>query len=950
MARVSNYSTAAPTDVEAEPASSRASRTSFRMPIGDNNNASTKATAKLSLEARGKFRIFLETEIRSICDRIMAEHDRYIGVVPTSAAAESVPADADSVGGHVWDGWSSENSNCSRNLAPSAGGASNKICGERRRASRKSQGTVVQAISNVLSNRHSQPPGSPRVTTSDRLTVPRINSDGASLTVPRHKSDSAASPARSPKGSKEVVAIVPAPPVGSPPCVALADRPGVRVSNCSSVTSQEPVLPNIANEPQDDEHAADTSVEHQKSDQSVTRIEFKTDEEENKTIEDDSGDTHEGNGNKKVVGIRFGGGIRFESEVSSEPNGNTDDSQEPEDFVRFSDKPTAAPKAKVRVSQLDAANGRKSVAVTTPGHFTKSTSLLEDSDGTFDLHATWRALLDAPIATEAEALATSISVRINDDEIVKKSWLEKLMISPLSTTRMLWDVGGLMIMTYECIMLPLTFFKLSGAFMNMVGRIFWSIDLPLQFLTGYQTKDGDVITTPSKVVRAYAMSWFPIDVLLLSMDWIDYLVSFGADIQGARMAKATKSLRMLRLTRMMKLLYVVKHHALPDGMKIFVHRYFRSEVTGGVASILRMFLLWAWINHVCGCCWYGLVGDETATESNDWIRYYRLESASKLYIYFLSYHWSLSLYGCSIDIHPSNEVERIYAVFATLIAFVASAYIVSATTTSMTRVSIATAQEAKQFHTLRQYLFENGISSHTSERVQRNARHALEEKRRMKSEFDIELLELISQPLRVELHYEIYMPIMGWHPFLDICGEESSTFMRQVCHNALAKIILANQDLLFDAGEASLHQQMYFICNGGMMYNRKRRDTDIVRNGEWACEAVLWTSWTHRGSMRATVDSSLLALESTPFQKIASQFKGSLGYAQRYARSFCKYMDECDEDDLTDLEDRDMDVEWLASKSRVLSEAFVGAVVEPSTHHASIGSGQPFMNLFRRKK
>merc|ERR1712032_1246131 len=66
---------------------------------------------------------------------------------------------------------------------------------------------------------------------------------------------------------------------------------------------------------------------------------------------------------------------------------------------------------------------------------------------------------------------------------------------------------------------------------------------------------------------------------------------------------------------------------------------------------------------------------------------------------------------------------------------------------------------------LRKYLLDNAISYILTMRVQRSAQHALLEQQNYIPEGHVELLELVSEPLRIELHFELYSRILKCHPF-----------------------------------------------------------------------------------------------------------------------------------------------------------------------------------------
>jgi len=264
------------------------------------------------------------------------------------------------------------------------------------------------------------------------------------------------------------------------------------------------------------------------------------------------------------------------------------------------------------------------------------------------------------------------------------------------------------------------------------------------------------------------------------------------------------------------------------------------------------------------------------------------------------------------EIYSNSIPERLYAVLTLLFAFLASASVVSSITSSMTRLSIATAHDANMIMTLKRYLTDNDISARVALRVQRNASHALEERRRHTPEQDIELLQLVSEPLRVELHFEINQPVLEAHAFFHNYCDVAPGLMRQACHQSISRMQLSRGDVLFSAGEVPKVPRMYFLYAGKLKYDRTAESHRTVHKGEWACEAVLWTQWMHYGLMRTKTECTLVVLEALIFQNICQQYTSQMDYARSYGKAFVQHINGAEEVELTDLEDPEMDVDWLA--------------------------------------
>merc|ERR1711879_955804 len=106
----------------------------------------------------------------------------------------------------------------------------------------------------------------------------------------------------------------------------------------------------------------------------------------------------------------------------------------------------------------------------------------------------------------------------------------------------------------------------------------------------------------------------------------------------------------------------------------------------------------------------------------------------------------------------------------------------------MTRLQILAGSQGMQFALLRQFLHYNEISTDLSMRVLACAQHFVREKQRNRSESDIELLAVLSEPLRSEIHHEFYGPVLGKHPFFHHYHQSNRAAVQKLCHTAVSVI------------------------------------------------------------------------------------------------------------------------------------------------------------------
>merc|ERR1712061_7510 len=157
----------------------------------------------------------------------------------------------------------------------------------------------------------------------------------------------------------------------------------------------------------------------------------------------------------------------------------------------------------------------------------------------------------------------------------------------------------------------------------------------------------------------------------------------------------------------------------------------------------------AGLSHIMACAWFGL--GEEAMGGDNWIVHFDLLDKSFAYQYTYSLHWALAtITSGNVVGYATNVGEFAFTIVVLTFAFALCAAAISSITSSMTRLDIMAGREVEQFAVLRRYLNDHEISPKLFSRVMRNSQETLMEKHRNIAEQDVELLDLVSEPLRVE--------------------------------------------------------------------------------------------------------------------------------------------------------------------------------------------------------
>lgn len=225
-------------------------------------------------------------------------------------------------------------------------------------------------------------------------------------------------------------------------------------------------------------------------------------------------------------------------------------------------------------------------------------------------------------------------------------------------------------------------------------------------------------------------------------------------------------------------------------------------------------------------------------------------------------------------------------------------------TSSMTRLHFLTGQQNAHQRVLRHFLHVKQISPQLSARIQRNAKLALTVQQKNVPESDIELLGMISEPLLVELHHEMYTQTLMKHPLFEALGRNQVASMRKLCHTAVSSLAVARDQVIFSHGEQPASPSMIFLSHGTMRYSTNDRTWTSVEDGAWFAEHVLFTDWIFHGTLIAQSECQLTLVSAAGFQEqMRDEHFGADGGpdVHNYAREFMKKLHETEDEQRTDL-------------------------------------------------
>eukprot|EP00931_Biecheleriopsis_adriatica_P043907 TRINITY_DN25093_c0_g1_i1.p1 TRINITY_DN25093_c0_g1~~TRINITY_DN25093_c0_g1_i1.p1 ORF type:complete len:872 (+),score=110.12 TRINITY_DN25093_c0_g1_i1:83-2698(+) len=493
------------------------------------------------------------------------------------------------------------------------------------------------------------------------------------------------------------------------------------------------------------------------------------------------------------------------------------------------------------------------------------------------------------LVSQRSLLRLPTQSNIDSDESGKRRSEEeaarcKALFRPGSAFTTGWELISVVLLLYDVITLPLQAFipgedPLVFQIMAWLIRLFWTFDIAMSFLTGYLDSAGLVVMRLDKIAVRYCKRQLAFDLVVVGCDWAGTV----SDVQGTTVAKSWRLLRVTRLLRLKKVQQILERFG----------DHIRSDSVRVVGSIVKHLLVLALFIHCVACGWYALGNLSMENGNSTWIFETLGLPTSALYLRSLAF--AASLFHGEVIIDPQNDVENLCIALALYFIFCWNVWLVSSITSGLTRLEIISTRKTSMFQALDKYIAQNNVSTELAIRVQRSALKALKDEENNLPESRIELLQMISVPLRQELAFDIMQPILAMHPLFALLADLHPTGVHKVCLMSVQRLALATGDVLFNEAESALTDpqgaRMFFVVSGDLQYFKMSSAERIeISEGMWLAEATLWAdTWSHCGTARAKSDCQLVALKAADFRKRISKLVPA-GQLRDYANAFIEHL------------------------------------------------------------
>lgn len=486
-----------------------------------------------------------------------------------------------------------------------------------------------------------------------------------------------------------------------------------------------------------------------------------------------------------------------------------------------------------------------------------------------------------------------------------------LLIDPSSSKRIAWDLTGMCLISYDMVAIPiyLCFNPTDNMFtltMGWITLIFWTCDMFASVMTGFY-KHGDLVMDRIEIIIDYLKCWFWIDCIVVVPDWV--MKGMGSMTNAAGLGRILRIARVFRVLRLLRLLKLKRLFAI-------VYDVIDSEGTFICFNLVKLLAMIVFMNHLVACLWY-FVGKTShdVGERPNWLQdvgmtkvYQEIDGveyeATLTWKYLTSLHWSITQFTpASMDISATNARERFVSIVILFWALVALSSIIGSVSASMTALRNIAADDNKQIWIMRRYLKENSISASLCSRIMAYVEFQQVSRHNRVSPASVKLLSALSQQFTLEIAYEQFSIYLLEHPFFDHMTKDPTLLKstHRLCCAALETIQIAEDEILFALGEEGRY--MYFVKTGSLEYillDGTPLET-LLTPKLWASEAVLWTSWRHRGWLKATKPSVVLSLCPNKFSDVLHLHPKPWYLAMHYGVDFVNYLNKVEVSCLTDV-------------------------------------------------
>lgn len=341
---------------------------------------------------------------------------------------------------------------------------------------------------------------------------------------------------------------------------------------------------------------------------------------------------------------------------------------------------------------------------------------------------------------------------------------------------------------------------------------------------------------------------------------------------------------------------------------------FQSTQLSVLIAVSKMLVMLFMLSHMIGCIMYAIVHGFGSDDYGDWLPV----DAPLGERYMQCFHFAIALFFGEHANKLVSFMERFFTSLTLALTFTLQIWFVSFITSAMTKQELIATDRLQKFSALNKFMTLHKVPRELAVKVERNANHAVMIQENSMPEDTVELLKLVSEPLKMELQYEIKMPKMRVHPLWRIFETNDPPGLRKICYTAAISLHHIKHDVLFFEMESSVQSlggpRMFFTIEGEMEYIRHDFLPETVTKDAWVAEGSLWVSeWIHCGTLRTLSQCRTIAVTAGDFQALTSESRNAQA-AYDYATFFVKMLNDTDISAISDIGEYTLNLADIISK------------------------------------